>query len=75
MDKIFGKSAEPIRTADDMQEALNDLFWYRVELGLETIYMCRRRLDYMEIPPSVFEMCSKETQNLGKLYADRMMDN
>ena len=80
---IFGKpfidgspSVEPIRSMDDMRDAIQTTFWYRVGQNLEyPVMFRRRRLDILYIPEDAYEMCSENTQKLARIQADYMTYN
>ena len=74
MDLIFGYRAQPIVSVEEMDSAIKKLFWYRVDEGLELIYMCRRQLDMMWIDPEQYGMCSEQTKPLAELYVNRIMN-
>ena len=64
---------EPLDSVEAMRKALGIVYWYRVSLNLEYPIMYRRELSIMWIDPSLYMMCSEETQELARIYVDGYM--
>ena len=58
----------PFRDADELFSALEAVFWYRMEYGLEYAVLARRSIAYVD--PSEYSMCSLDTQRLVENYLD-----
>ena len=63
----------PLDSVETMRKAFGIIFWYRESLGLEAAVMYRRELDMMWIDPSLYMMCSEQTQDLANIYVDQYM--
>jgi len=81
MKDIFGDSlatdndVKPLRTTEQMNEAISETYWYRVGLSLEYPVMFRRRLDILVIPDEEYSMCSDNTKQLATILTDYMTYN
>ena len=64
-----------MRTLDQMSDAIDALFRYRADAGLEAEAMARRRLSILWIDPEEYAMCSENTQALGDIYVQFMGDS
>ena len=60
----FSTPVRPIRTVEQMQDAMKTLFWFRVDQGLEFPVM----FDILWIDPMEYSMCSRETMKLAEIY-------
>ena len=60
-----------IRSVEEMRNAMQTLYWYRVDLGLEYPVM----FDMLYIDPSEYMMCSVNTQELGRIYTQDYMSS
>ena len=80
MKKFFGDpydtrapTAPPLRTIDQVEDAIYTLYWYRVEWQLEWPIMYRRReLMPMYIDPAEYSICSENTQVLAEILTNYM---
>ena len=68
-DPAKGYTAEPLRTVDQVAEAMNKLFWYRESYGYEAAVM----FDMPWFPPEEYAMCSRSTQELARIYTQDYM--
>ena len=74
MKKTFGDgtgTAKALKTENEMSAAIETLFWWRMQYGLEHALA----IDPMFFPESQYEMCSKNTKNLAAIYIQYMMSN
>ena len=55
-----------------MSDAVDVIFRYRADAGLEAEAVARRRLDILYIPEEEYSMCSPNTQTLGDIYVEYM---
>ena len=75
MVRLFGKTALPLRTVEQMNDAVNTLYWWRADYGLEHPVMFRRQLSRMYLPPEAYGMCSAATRPLGDIFVDFIYGN
>ena len=69
-DEVRASFSNNLRSYDQFDRAIGNLVWWRSYYGLETMVMFRRRLDEPYFPPSSYQMCSANTQELAELLSN-----
>ena len=62
------RGAKPFRDQESLESAMNDLFWYRSELGLEVAIMASIA------PTPDISTCSEETRSIGENLSNTYID-
>lgn len=71
MEEHFGEEADPIRSVDEFEEAVDVLFDWRASYGMEAeVVFRRRRLDAPYYPAEAYGMCSAETRKYGDILVE-----
>ena len=67
-----GRGAEPLRTPEDVEDAVSAIYWFRNRYGLEDNYYNR---DATYFDWNEYQSCSSNTRNLVSIYSSYLSQN